>query len=123
MKAFYLALTALVLTAAALIAGSVYVYRLTSVVTEDAATAADMSLSAAERRSALEKIKERLDGASFVLSLFAGHDEIASLMSYLSDASRQVDGDEGQYLAALDKLIKQAEKIQMTGSFCLDGII
>ena len=123
MKAFCLALTALVLTAALLTVGGIYIYRLTSDVIEDAGTASDMSLSEDERREALESVRERLDGASFVLSLSVGHDEIASLFSYLYDATRQAGGDEGQYLAAIDKLIKQAEKIRITSTFCLDGII
>lgn len=123
MKAFCLALTALVLTTAAMTAGGVYIYDLTSDVISNARTASDMSLPEDARRGALNSVKERLDDSSFFLSLFIGHDETASLLSYLSDASRQVGGDEGQYLAALDKLIKQAEKIRMTGTFCLDGII
>lgn len=123
MKAFYLAVASLILTAAVLTAGGIRMYGLTSGVIEDAKVASDLSQSGKTRRDALAEIRKTLEDSSFLLSLSVGHDEIASLLSYLSDAERQVEGDEGQYLAALDKLINQAEKIRITSTFCLDGII
>ena len=123
MKAFYLALAALILTAAALTAGGVRIYNLTSELIGDAEAASDMSNSDEYRRAALERIRDEIDRSSLFLSLSVGHDEIVSLLSYLSDAERQIEGDEGQYLAALDKFINQAEKIRITSTFCLDGII
>lgn len=123
MKAFILASVALVMTFAAVAVGGVMIERTASGIIEYSKEATDMSRDAGERRASLDKVKDTLDGGTLVLTLGVGHDEVALLRSYLSDAYNQIEGDEGQYLAALEKLITEAEKIRMTGSFTLDGII
>ncbi len=123
MKAFILASVALVMTFAAVAVGGVMIERTASGIIEYSKEATDMLRDAGERRASLDKVKDTLDGGTLVLTLGVGHDEVALLRSYLSDAYNQIEGDEGQYLAALEKLITEAEKIRMTGSFTLDGII
>ena len=123
MKAFILASVALVMTFAAVAVGGGMIERTAYGIIEYSKEATDMSRDAGERRASLDKVKDALDGGTLVLTLGVGHDEGALLRSYLSDAYNQIEGDEGQYLAALEKLITEAEKIRMTGSFTLDGII
>ena len=121
MKTFVLALATLALIACAVIANGLYFSHLSDDVLDNIELASDGSLSTSTRLKNIEKIEKGISENAFLISLTVGHDEINSLFAYVSDAKRQITRDEGQCLAAIDKLKREIERLKMTECICLDG--
>ena len=121
MKTFVCALITFALIVAAVIVNGLFFARLTEDAEENIENAADASLPLSIRAKMIENIEKGISDNAFLISLTVGHDEINALYSYVSDARRQITRDEGQSLAALDKLKREIERLRMTECICIDG--
>lgn len=123
MKLFICSILVLITILYLVFAENAFVSELFDYISANAEIASDLSVPAILREEILANIKEKLAENSFILSFAVGHDDLTAVLDYLADAERQVDGDKGQYLAAIDKLIRETEKLRISETLCMDGII
>ncbi|MBQ7669927.1 MAG: DUF4363 family protein [Clostridia bacterium] len=123
MKLFICSIVTLILMFALVFAENAYVTELFDYISSSADTALDLTIPSNDRKELLVKVEKELDKRLFMLSFAIGHDDITAVMDYIEDAKRQADGDEGQYLAALDKLKREVDRLRTSETLCLDGII
>ena len=123
MKPFILSVLTLALLTAAVTANGNYVVRISEETIALVGEAEDPSANVEERRAAVGKIEKLFDDNMSLLSVSVGHDELSVVRCYVADAKRQTDGDRGQYLAALDKIAEEMEKIVIASAPKVDGII
>ncbi len=122
MKTFVCSLLTVMVITVLVFANGSYFSGLSDKLTGFANEAAGADSDPDERAVWVEKIEECLEDNSFLLSLSVGHDETASLFSYLSEAKHAAYGEDGQFLAAIDKLTRNIERLKKTECFCLDGL-
>ena len=122
MKTFVCAIsTFAVLLALVVMNGSLF-SRMTDSILTDIENASASGTNSAERLRAVNDIKKTLGDNSLLLSLSLSHDETSALLAFVSDAEHQADGDNGQFLSALDKLKAEIGRIKTAECFCLDGL-
>lgn len=122
MKTFVCAIsTFAVLLALVVMNGSLF-SRMTDSILTDIENASASGANSAEKLRAVNDIKKTLGDNSLLLSLSLGHDETSALLAFVSDAEHQADGDNGQFLSALDKLKSEILRIRTAECFCLDGL-
>ena len=123
MKLFICSIVTLILIFALVFAENAYVANLFDYISSSADTALNLTIPSHDRKELLAKVEKELDESLFVLSIAIGHDDITAVLDYIADAKRQADGDEGQYLAALDKLKREIDRLRTSDTLCIDGII
>ena len=122
MKAFACAISTLVVLLVLVIANGILFSHVTDSILRNIDKASSPASGRKERILAVNEISRTLEDNSFVLSLSVGHDETSAISAYVSDAKRQISGDEAQYLDSLDKLKTDIMRIRITECFCLDGL-
>jgi len=105
------------------ILNGIFISDLTSVILNDAEVSRKALNGSELRRAAIDRIERNIEERSFLMSLTVGHDESTAIFSYISDAKRHAASDDDQFLAAIDKLIREVERLRMTECFCIDGLI
>ena len=123
MKLFICSIVTLVLIFAMVFTENAYVADLFDYISSSADTALDLTIPPDARKELLAEVEKELDESLFMLSIAIGHDDMTAVLDYIADAKRQADGDEGQYLAALDKLKREIERLRTSETLCIDGII
>ena len=122
MKTFVCAISTFAVLLALVVINGALFSRVTDSILTDIKSASSPGANSAERLRAVNDLKKTLDDNSFLFSLSLSHDEASTLLAFVSDAEHQADGDNGQFLSALDKLKGEIERIKTAECFCLDGL-
>ena len=122
MKTFVCAISTFAVLLALVVINGALFSRMTDSILTDIENASAPDANSAEKLRAVNDIKKTLDDNSLLLSLSLGHDETSALLAFVSDAEHQADGDNGQFLSALEKLKAKIGRIKTAECFCLDGL-
>ena len=122
MKTFVCAVSTFVFLFVLVTVNGTFFTRMTDAILADIDKASADDAGQEERKLALSEIRKTLNDNSFVISLSLGHDDVSALLAFVSDAERQINGDEGQFLSALDKLKTDVKRLKTSECFCFDGL-
>ncbi|MBR6917807.1 MAG: hypothetical protein IKN38_06440 [Clostridia bacterium] len=123
MKTFVGALITFIVLLALVIANGIFISAIAESILSEVATASNEDAGIEERAAAVKRIEEELSENAFLLSLSVGHDETATLFSYIAEAKYNLGEDEASCFAALEKLERELKRLTTAECFCADGII
>ena len=122
MKTFVCAVSTFAVLFAIVILNSAFISNITDGILQNIDKASDAFSTKEDRIDAIDAIRQALGDNSFPLSLSVGRDDMSSLLAFVSDAEHQINGDDGQFMSALEKLKVDIMRLRTSECFCLDGL-